>query len=152
MPAGCSPVRQVSANVHLLFFFVPSACFPAEGLLNFLGISGECASFLGCELWFFEDGGGIGKVDQRKFFATYRLQALVGHGRSKRENLVPAEVDAWDDLLCFPHFLADHVQSVRKPRRGVEKLLLWAGVAKSVQVLAENANRIAKDRKSTRLN
>src|SRR5437660_8668533 len=88
MPAGCSPVRQVSANVHLLFFFVPSACFPAEGLLNFLGISGECASFLGCELWFFEDGGGIGKVDQRKFFATYRLQALVGHGRSKRENLV----------------------------------------------------------------
>src|SRR5438046_4851964 len=87
------------------FFFVPSACFPAEGLLNFLGISGECASFLGCELWFFEDGGGIGKVDQRKFFATYRLQALVGHGRSKRENLVrseehTSELQSLTNLVC----------------------------------------------------
>src|SRR5207248_10611079 len=49
------------------------------------------SSFLGCELWFFEDGGGIGKVDQRKFFATYRLQRSEEH---------TSELQSPYDLVC----------------------------------------------------
>lgn len=130
----------MSTGFSFLLFVFRFLC-PAEGLLNLICISGECGSFLGGELWFFEEGGGIGEVDQCKFFAAYYLQALVRHGGSERKNLEPAALDAWRPLVGFPHILADHAQSVSEPRCGVEKFLLWARAAKGVQALSENASK-----------
>ena len=135
MPSG----RRFTRFSFLLFVF--RFLCPAEGLLNLIRISGECGPVLGGELWFFEDGGGIGEVDQCKFFAAYNLQALVGHGGSERENLEPAALGAWRPLPSFPHILGDQAQSVREPRCGVEKFFLWARAAKCVQALSENASK-----------